>query len=319
MNIAGAANTQAAYIHQKRWLRSASFSVIPAAAVPGAARAGARAQQQRRADADDEHAGGDRLQRMAPAERGDRRGGEHRHGERADADAGAGDAGRERAPANEPRRHAGARRRVDQADADAEARAPGDVDRRHRLREAARQQARGDEHHSGRAHQARPEAIGQHPGAGAEKEVDQSREAEDERDVGALGVELGAERAEERGERIGDAEDDRDADERRRDDHPGTRVFQGLRRSPPLPLGGGRIRRPPERPRAELGSRHELGAGQLLLGFAPATARTSCRGRARSRARATGALPRRRRSGSPGPRRDGCSSGRPSSRCRART
>ncbi len=42
MNIAGAASTQAAYIHQKRRLRSASRSDIPNAAVPGAARAGAR-------------------------------------------------------------------------------------------------------------------------------------------------------------------------------------------------------------------------------------------------------------------------------------
>ena len=51
----------------------------------------------------------------------------------------------------------------------------------------------------------------------------------------------------------------------------------------------------------------------------PAPARISCRGRARRPGPATGAPPRRPRSGSPGPRRDGCSSGRPCVRCRART
>ncbi len=59
------------------------------------------------------------------------------------------------------------------------------------------------------AHRHGPIAIGEHAGAGAEQEVDQPRDAEDERDVGALGRELGAERTEERGERVGDAEDDR--------------------------------------------------------------------------------------------------------------
>ena len=85
--------------------------------------------------------------------------------------------------------------------------------------------------HPGRADEARAEAIGEHAGAGAEQEVDQAREAEDERDVGALGRELAAERAEERGERIGDAEDDRDA--RRTppdDDHASTRSRGSSRR-----------------------------------------------------------------------------------------
>ena len=260
------------------------------------------AQHQRRADAGDEHAGGERLQRVAPAERVDRRGRDERKHERADADPGAGDAGRERAPANEPRRHAGDRGRVDEADAEAEAAAPGDVDRRHRLREAARQQAGGDDDHSRRAHQARPEAIGEHAGAGAEEEVDQPGESEDERDVGTVGGELGGERAEERGERIGDAEDDRHASERA-PNHP-------TRRADP--------RATPTLAKAPL-SRHELCAGQLFLGLHQRRDEFFRRGRARSPGRATGAPLRRRRSGSPALRRGGCSSGRPSSRCRART
>src|SRR6185295_9496821 len=81
---------------------------------------------------------------------------------------------------------------------------------------AGEEQPEGDQQDAAKDDALRPEAIRDGAADGAEREVEEAREREDEGHVAARGIELIAERVKERRERIGGAERDEEHPEGRR-------------------------------------------------------------------------------------------------------